>query len=168
MDRVLLIETNPTHARLVIERLHSVLKDVHLDFAGSYQRTLTLLQKHSYHCIVTEVSVPDFQGDSLILSLKQVTPRTPLVVITGRGDAASLSELYHQGADECLLKTRDSLDTMAHLIWRTILKHRWQTNPLIRPAQVLGKVISGMEKTVSRRVKRFGQKAHKLIRKKRR
>ena len=164
MHRVLLIESNPEHARLVIEQLRSSLNEVHFDFSGTYSRTLRLLEKYPYDCIATDISVPDYQGKSMIGSLRNLYPKIPVVVITGQSSPQTLLNVYRDGAVECILKTRDSLNSLASIVRKIILKNQWQIHPLSRPAEVIGKMLSGVEKTVSKRMKKITKGARRIIR----
>jgi DNA-binding NarL/FixJ family response regulator len=150
--KILLIEPNVAHAKLIRERLKSELPTIHIDDVPSLKGGLTLLGRHAYDCILTDSSTPESSGPKLIAQLKKAASQTPILVVTGRCDGRQASELIRSGASDYVFKSRASLDTIPELVKKNIVKSQVK-NPLLIPAHVLGRILDEIERNVSRDVR---------------
>ena len=89
MTRVLLIEDNPSHARLVREMLFDEwgqLADV--SHRGMLADVEPALAQASY-CILLDLSLPDSEGLEAVVELRAIASDVPIVVLSARGDDAT-------------------------------------------------------------------------------
>ena len=63
--------------------------------------------RKGYGCILLDLGLPDIDGMRLIPQLREMAPRTPLIVMTGRDDAATAVEAMKAGAYDYLTKPVD-------------------------------------------------------------
>jgi DNA-binding NarL/FixJ family response regulator len=150
--KILLIEPNVAHAKLIRERLKADLSGAHIDDVPNLKGGITLLSRQSYDCILTDSSLPEGSGPKLIQQLKKAARHAPIIVVTGRADERQASELIRSGASDYVFKSRASLDTIPELVRKNVLKNQVK-NPLLIPAHVLGKILDEIEKNVSRDVR---------------
>lgn len=152
MTKILLIEPNVAHAKLIRERLKAEIPDVRVDDVPSLKGGLTLLSRLNYDCILTDSATPEGFGAKIIRQLKKAAGQTPIIVVTGRADERQASEIIRNGASDYVFKSRASLDTIPELVRKNILKTQVK-NPLLIPAHMLGKILDEIEKNVSRDVR---------------
>jgi len=62
---------------------------------------------HRYDFVVLDLSLPDGDGETLLLRFRQAFPRLPVIVVTARGDIADRVTLLDLGADDYVVKPFD-------------------------------------------------------------
>ena len=105
---VLLVEDNPGDASLVRATLTAENRNAVIcveTLAGA----LLELDAHSVACVVLDLGLPDGDGLELVDTLLAAHRDVPIVVLTGRDDAALAVEAVRRGAEDYLLKSE--LDT---------------------------------------------------------
>ncbi|BCI77474.1 sigma-54-dependent transcriptional regulator [Vibrio cholerae] len=65
---------------------------------------LEAIEQQSFAAIVSDVRLPDTDGLSLLVALKNVQPLTPVILITGHGDVDMAVKALHQGAFDFIEK----------------------------------------------------------------
>jgi DNA-binding NtrC family response regulator len=150
--KILLIEPNASHAKLIRDRLKAELQDARIDDTPNLKGSIALLSRTSYDCILTDSVTPEASGVKLIQDLKKISGGTPIIVVTGRSDEKLASEIIKNGASDYVSKSRASLDTIPELVRKNIVKNQVK-NPLLIPAHVLGKILDEIEKNVSKDVR---------------
>ncbi len=123
--RVLLVEDNPTDVLLLREALaevrlaHFELSDVaQLSAAGRY------LSQVAVDVILLDLRLPDSQGLDTLLKLRQQTPRTPIVVLTGLADEELGLKALQSGAQDYLVKGQVDGQGLARAIRYAIERER--------------------------------------------
>lgn len=124
---VLLVEDNPGDARLTREMLADVrsaqfcvvqattLADALVHVANDADNTLDV--------VLLDLSLPDATGLHGVLQLQSVTPRLPIVVLTGLDDEALSFDAVHAGAQDYLVKGCEG-EVMARAIRYAIERKR--------------------------------------------
>lgn len=103
--RVLLVEDDPAHRRLLIEHL----RDLGVD-RGCITEASTLalarehLASHAVDCVLVDLSLPDATGIEGVSAISRLAPTSILVVVTGNADGDLLYAAMAAGADEYLRK----------------------------------------------------------------
>lgn len=80
---------------------------------------LAVARQHSFDLVVTDVSLPDFDGYWLVNNLRALPAcaAVPIVAITGRPLAQEGARAREAGCDSCLAKPF-SLESLAEVVWR--------------------------------------------------
>ena len=100
--RILLVDDEPA----ILEVLSVYLiQDGHVleaveDGNTAWQR----FQSGAWDLVLTDRIMPDMTGDQLTAAIKQVSPHTPIVMITGGMDSKSLEEMRKAGVDVIVRK----------------------------------------------------------------
>lgn len=169
MSKILLIEANASHARLIRERLTGEIPSALIDVVSTAREGLKKLSRKGYDCILTDAIAPDESGPELVKKLKKSSGNTPIVVVTGRNDERILTEMIRSGASEYLPKSRVSLEAIPEVVKRTVARKAVHKNPFMIPANVLGKILDEVEEAVSanvrKKIRRIRKNAEKIFRK---
>lgn len=92
------------------EALRSVLEEtlVSLNYevttASDGQDALEKLKQKNYDLIVTDIKMPKMNGKELLREVKQISPETPVIIITGYPETYSQQWIMEGGADGYLTK----------------------------------------------------------------
>ena len=119
---VLVMDDNPAHAELMTEVLDRHFAPVIIHTVDTIKAGVEFMSQTSYDLILTDSIVG---GDTLLSQLKEIKKRykdIPVIVVTGRGDESLAAQLIRRGATEYLVKARETLDTLAHVIERYLKK----------------------------------------------
>jgi len=103
--KVLLVEDNPTDARLVQEMLADSA-NCFFDFnhAESISTTNSCLNKSQYDVILLDLSLPDSNGLESLKSMVSNNPDLPIVILTGLDDEQMAIDAVQHGAQDYLVK----------------------------------------------------------------
>lgn len=114
---ILLIEDNPGDIRLIQERLLGVRDiDFHVQSARSLQAGLLCARTDEYSVVLLDLSLPDSFGMETLLTVREASPKIPIVVLTGFSDQQIGLQALQYGAQDYLVKD----DTDAKLLVRSI------------------------------------------------
>lgn len=81
---VLMVDDDPAVLRVVAGLL---AMDGHtVETAGDGRQALEKYRAGRYDLVLTDMGMPEMSGDQLTLAIKQLTPRQPVVMLTGFGD----------------------------------------------------------------------------------
>jgi signal transduction histidine kinase/CheY-like chemotaxis protein len=107
---LLVVDDEPMVALLLTAYLTS---DVHHNVvtASNGRQGLEKFQTGHFDLVLTDRAMPDMNGDQLAASIKQISPETPVIMLTGFGDIMSTTGEAPVGADLVLSKpvTMDGL-----------------------------------------------------------
>jgi diguanylate cyclase (GGDEF)-like protein/PAS domain S-box-containing protein len=102
---VLLIEDNPGDVRLLREMFREEgSHNTELKHVECMRDAEQLLTRQSADIILLDLGLPDADGLGGIRRVHAVAPRVPLVVLTGRDDAALAAKAIREGAQDYLIK----------------------------------------------------------------
>lgn len=114
---ILVIEDNPGDARLVSEMLRDAFgRSVEVTTADRLGQGLALVAASTFDTVLLDLSLPDSEGLTSLLSLREAAPQLPLVLLTGLDDELVAVEAMQHGAQDYLVK--GSVDTGS--LWRAI------------------------------------------------
>ena len=104
--RVLLAEDNDGDADLIGRYLELAPEHLRFDVerATHLAEGQALLAKRRFDVALVDLSLPDCQGLATFQRLRDHSPDTPVVVITGDGDEELAAQAVQQGAEDYLIK----------------------------------------------------------------
>lgn len=126
---ILLVEDNHTDAEL----LAGMLKDFAASFSiGHVAETLAdatrIIEGDGTDIVLLDLSLPDSKGIATFEKLHSRFPDLPIVVLTGRSDAATGLKLVHEGAQDCLVKGHFNGDTLTRSMRYAIERARTEAS----------------------------------------
>lgn len=118
---VLVIDDNADLAENIAEILEDIGVDVHL--AENADAALALFAGQSWDLVVTDVRMPGLDGIELLTLIKERSPSTPVLVMTGFADRETVSRAHESGALAVVHKPLD-LDALLELVERIAAAQR--------------------------------------------
>jgi CheY-like chemotaxis protein len=124
---VLVIEDNPSDQYIYRRyfEMHEQAEFTVLE-ASSAEEGLTLCADEAPDCILLDYRLPDGDGLSLLPRLRKLTA-APIIFITARPEALTVTEAYRQGASRYFSKDFISSRTLVHAVCETVEDHRAAT-----------------------------------------
>jgi DNA-binding NtrC family response regulator len=120
--RFLILESNESHAHLLQQALKKSFKASTVDLVNETEKALKKIHSKEYQCIFTDFSIGGVGGKILIPSLRAQAPRTPLIVITGKGNEKTAAQAIKLGADDYIAKNKESLAILTKVVHKAIAK----------------------------------------------
>lgn len=107
VQRVLVVDDDPTLALIVVAVLESIGASVHV--AGTGADAEVALAHNTYDLIILDLQLPDTDGRALLLRLKdrEATARVPIAILSASTNSTTKSECYAIGADAFIPKPFD-------------------------------------------------------------
>lgn len=122
---VLIIEDNPALARTIENRLSSSRTPT---FTVEHRERLDLglerLSKGGIDVILLDLNLPDSDGVVTLLRVHASSPKTPIVVLSGYGDATTSLESVNKGAEEYLTKGEVAWQWLPRILQHAIVRNR--------------------------------------------
>jgi len=105
MNRVLIIEDEPTSALILKEYLSADKVEIEISETG--YEALEAIQREAPDLILLDLGLPDINGLDLIGDIHKISPHSEIIVVTGEKSADSAIRAIHLGARDYLLKPID-------------------------------------------------------------
>jgi DNA-binding response OmpR family regulator len=105
-------------AHCLWEAGHSVI------FADTGEGALTSIMQNTFDLILVDYDLPDITGTELFNKIKQNRPKTPVIMITGKGDENSAATMLRAGAKDYLVKSSSLLQNLAQSVDRVLEENR--------------------------------------------
>ncbi len=112
---VLVIDDNTDLAENIAEILEDLGVDVHL--ATDAKQALACFDDRKWNLVVTDVRMPGIDGLELLAMIKERSPGTPVMVMTGFADRDTVARAHESGALTVVHKPLD-LDAFLELVER--------------------------------------------------
>jgi DNA-binding NtrC family response regulator len=111
---------------MVLEVLSRQLAEQGYDVrvASDGQEAWEMVQKKDFEVIITDLEMPRMTGQELIEKVKNHSPATVVIVLTGYGSLDSARDSIHAGCDEFLLKPLEDIRLMKLVVKRCLDRHR--------------------------------------------
>jgi DNA-binding NtrC family response regulator len=121
--RVLIVEDDPAQR----EMLSGFLGDLGVETAeaGNGKEALEILAKRQFDVVITDLRMPEMDGNELLRLVETVNPEIKVVLVTAFGTVQSAVESLKAGASDYLLKPLD-LDEVEHVIRRCLEQFQLQ------------------------------------------
>lgn len=102
---LLLIEDNLGDAILLREYLEDIRLIIHTTLVDTFEKAKEKLEQYnSYDAIFLDLSLPDKDGESLVIEIVQLARLTPVIVLTGYGNLEFSIKTLSIGASDYLVK----------------------------------------------------------------
>ncbi|MEM1254012.1 MAG: PAS domain-containing protein [Cyanobacteria bacterium P01_H01_bin.21] len=102
----LLIEDSCSDAQLVKTIINSSDSEKpKLHHVKRFREALEILETNTFDVVLLDLNLPDGRGLKLIKQLKQLVPKTPIVVFTGLQDQAMADAALQEGAQDYVVKS---------------------------------------------------------------
>ncbi len=159
--RILVVEPNPSHAKLLKDRL-TRNSGWSVDTAGTLTKALTSLRHEKYACILCETQIPGCSGIRLIRRLRKAGGVIPVIVVTGNGREQDAAELMHAGATDYLYKSRQALDAIPEIVRKNT--ERTEVHRGFLPTHVISRFFKQVESVLTRQGPGANDRALKHVR----
>ena len=106
--RVLLLEDNPMDSELTLQELRKGGFNVSADTATNAEEFTRRVQTNQYHIVLADYTLPQWTGMDALHLLRDQSPDTPLILVTGSLGEERAVECLKQGATDYVLKDRIS------------------------------------------------------------
>jgi diguanylate cyclase (GGDEF)-like protein/PAS domain S-box-containing protein len=103
---ILLIEDNPGDVRLIQEMLGKVRNEYSIEHAGTLAEGIGKLGKGLFDVTLLDMNLPDSSGLESIPEVKKVSPKMPIVMLTGLDDEETAISALQLGIQDYLIKDR--------------------------------------------------------------
>jgi DNA-binding NtrC family response regulator len=130
---------------MVLEVLNRQLKQLgyEVSTASDGQEAWEMVQKKNFEVIITDLEMPKMTGQELIEKVKNHSPATVVIVLTGFGSLDSARESIHAGCDEFLLKPLEDVKLINLVVKRCLHRHRLLMEAIIYK-QAIHKAAEGL------------------------
>lgn len=117
--KVLVVEDNPGDYYLIIDYLEEEILSPQIQHAVTFAQADQFLNDPSatFDIILLDLSLPDLEGEALLLNMLQIANNTPIIVLTGYTDVNFAKKSLALGASDYLLK--DQLN--ATILYKSII-----------------------------------------------
>ena len=103
--KILLIEDNPGDAYLVEEHLEEFANfSYEFKNVGTLNEALNVLKEQTFDVILLDLALPDSYGINTFLSIHNINPLIPIIILTGLNDEKIESYAVKKGAYDFLVK----------------------------------------------------------------
>ncbi|HTE27856.1 PAS domain S-box protein [Flavitalea sp.] len=131
---ILTVEDNPGDLFLVEDMLRSTqLRIDHLYSADRVQQACEIIENHSIHLVLLDLSLPDSSGLDSFMGIRQLTDKIPVIILTGLSDANVALEAIKNGAQDYLIKGEFNKNLLTKSIQYSLerkyqMENLWQSN----------------------------------------
>jgi DNA-binding NarL/FixJ family response regulator len=132
--RLLLVEDNPLHVRLVRSMLEEIWSDdIEVNHFARLDEALDYLVDHRPDCILLDLMLPDAEGVDGVIAIEQATPGIPIVVLSAHDDEATAIAAIGHGAEDYLVKGKVGADGLIRAVRFAIERHRYEPDAVVTP-----------------------------------
>lgn len=100
--RILIVEDEPAVAAFISSALQS--KGHEVVVAGSGEEALSILEQDWPEAVLLDVVMPGLSGIDVLRRIRPTQPGLPVVILTGRADAAQIAEARRLGVTDVIEK----------------------------------------------------------------
>lgn len=122
---ILLIEDNPSDSRIIEEYLKKSEKlNFDLESCIKLREGLNLMEIKKFDVLLLDLSLPDSDKENTLKYLKEITKKTPIIVLTGFDDSNFALEALKKGAEDYISKNDLNSPTLTRAILYAIERHK--------------------------------------------
>ncbi|OIP57083.1 MAG: DNA-binding response regulator [Candidatus Levybacteria bacterium CG_4_10_14_0_2_um_filter_36_16] len=121
--KLLIIEDDQTLAKNLEQVL--VKDGFAVDTSSTREDGLAQTEINEYDCVVLDINLPDGSGFDLLASLRKAENKTPVIIVTARGQVEDRIKGLNLGADDYVPKPADSNELTARI--RAVIRRNSQS-----------------------------------------
>lgn len=112
IEKILIIDDEELMSQFLAETLRR--KNYDVETARNGKEGLSLLKKHSFDLLITDMKMPDLTGIEVLQKVKEQAPQMQVIIMTAYGTIENAVEAMKLGAYSYLLKpfTPDAIETL--------------------------------------------------------
>ena len=118
MANILIIEDSKAHASAEAYCMWHAGHTV--EFAASGHEALRCFQSKTIDLVLLDHDLPDMNGIEVFRNLRQLKPKIPVIMVTGKGNERLAVEILKEGANDYLVKSNGLLDNLIHAVNRVL------------------------------------------------
>ena len=126
--KLLIVDDEKKMVKYLSKRL--ILRGFDVQTAFSGQEALPLINDHQFDVVLLDVLMPDMDGIETLKRIKEITPSTTVILLTGHPDAESDGRKW--GAFDCILKPFDLNDLVEKIHLATGRRFREQSSIIVQ------------------------------------
>lgn len=131
MPRLLLVEDNPVHARLIFGMLSDAWRDAGEQVAHvrTFADAMDLLVATPPECVLLDLVLPDAEGLEAVYEVRRAAPDVPIVVMSAHDDEALAVRAVDEGAQDYLVKGKVDAHGLRRSVIYAIERARREERP---------------------------------------
>lgn len=102
IEKILIVDDDAAICEFLVDALK--MKGLEAVSAASAEEALKLFQNHSFDLVVTDMKMSQMTGLDLLKKIKELSPKTIVMIMTGHGSVENAVEAMQAGAFHYLLK----------------------------------------------------------------
>lgn len=152
----LLIVDDEESIRLVLEK-HFEARGFNVKTVAEGKEAIDVCRTHSIDLVLQDLRLPDMNGIDVLANIKESSPSTPVIMITGHGDVETAVKAMQKKADNFVLKPID-MATLDALVEKTLESYRTRME-----IEYLRQRITKLEGRADRKLVNHPQQAYHAI-----
>jgi CheY-like chemotaxis protein len=115
--RVLVVDDDP----VMLETLKRLVERIGLpvDVAASGSEAVEMFRQNNYLIVVSDIVMPEMDGIELLTKVKELSPPTRFIMMTGYMKMENILKCLRRGADSCVIKESKNFDKMEKALRRS-------------------------------------------------
>lgn len=135
-SKILLIDDEAASREALVLLLKG--NDYQITGCGSGQEAFQLLQRERFDIVITDLLLPDTSGIDILKKVKEDSPLTEVILITGYASAETAVQAMKEGACDYITKPLN-IDELRIILAKTVEKHRLLTENVYLKKQLRDK-----------------------------
>lgn len=134
--KILLIEDSKGDALLIKKSLESAMGKSHIaSHVSTLEDAIQALEKEHYDVALLDRTLPDAEGFSGLYALQNMSPKLPVIFLTGYEDEEVACNAINQGAQDYLFKNKIDGEEMRRSIRYAVLRKNFENKLIMRANQ---------------------------------
>lgn len=131
--KILLVEDSPGDAIIISKVLQQAMPQTHiLEKAPTISDALKIVSEQEFDVALLDRTLPDSRGFSGLHSIQNMSPKLPIIFLTGYKDEFSAFEAIKQGAQDYLFKDQLNAELIKRAIQYAVLRKQFEDVLIVR------------------------------------
>jgi len=141
--KLLHVDDEPDFLAITKFYLEKLEKQIIIENLIDPNEVIPRIQENSYDIIVSDYQMPDMNGLELLSSVREIDPKMPFIIFTGRGREEIAIDALNMGANYYIKKGEDlesQFRELLHVITRTV-QHKQMEEALLQSQEQYRKLL---------------------------